>query len=211
MKTLIIIASALALTACATDHASPYTHGRQTNVEYDSAQLQMKNAEQMNALVMTKIKKAEAIQKQQEVDDDRGIVAEPAAVAQLEDATRIVFARPDSDGSREHTFARLRRELTDLNSLDQVLQDLTKEGINALREDSPASNREQGTYVYVLNNMLAEIQPEVGTNPNFKKIVEQIRDANIKIKDRVFNQQLMRSMNVPESPSEIAARMLPKK
>jgi hypothetical protein len=197
------------LTACSSHPASPYA-GR-TNVEFDSAQLQMKNAEQMNAIVMKKIKKAEAIQKQQDVDDDRGIVAEPEAIEQLKDATRIVFARPDQDGSRETTFARLRRELTDLSSLDQVLQALTNEGLEALRSDSQNSAREQGTYMVLLNNLMAEIKPEAATNPAFRKIVETIRDAHIKVSDKVRNQQLMRSMSQPVSPSDVAAGILPKK
>ncbi len=199
----------MSLTACSSHPASPYA-GR-TNVEFDSAQLQMKNAEQMNAIVVRKIKKAEAIQKQQEIDDDRGIVAEPEAVEQLKDATRIVFARPDQDGSRETTFARLRRELTDLASLDQVLRELTHEGLEALRAGSQNSSREQGTYIVVLNNLMAEIKPEAANNPAFRKIVETIRDAKIEVSDKVRNQQLMRSMSQPISPSDVAAGILPKK
>ena len=201
--------TALITTACASHQPSPYAG--KTNVEYDSAQLGMKNAEQMNAIVMKKIKKAEAIQKQQEVDDDRGIVAEPEAIEQLKDATRIVFARPDQDGSREHTFARLRRELTDLNSLNQVLQDLTNEGLEALKKDATRSPREQGTYIVLLNNLMAEIKPEAQSNPNFKQIIEQIRDAKIEVPEKVRSQQLMRSMVAPASPSEIAEKIFPKK
>jgi hypothetical protein len=206
---LIALLSAFLMTSCASHPGSPYAG--KTNVEYDSAQLGMKNAEQMNAIVMKKIKKAEAIQKQQEVDDDRGIVAEPEAVEQLKDATRIVFARPDQDGSRENTFARLRRELTDLNSLNQVLGDLTHEGLEALKADSTHSAREQGTYIVLLDNLMAEIKPEIATNSNFRHIVEQIRDAHIEVTDKVRNQQLMRSMAQPISPSETAAKILPKK
>ena len=202
------IAGLLVLTACASHPTSPYA-GR-TNVEFDSAQLLMKNAEQMNALVVKKIKKAEAIQKQQDVDDDRGIVAEPEAIEQLEDATRIVFARPDQDGSRAVTFARLRRELTDLSSLNQVLQDLTHEGLEALRSDSQNSEREQGTYIVLLNNLMAEIKPEATSNPAFRQIIESIRDSKIQVSDKVRNQQLMRSMAQPISPSDYAAKILPK-
>lgn len=198
-----------ALSACA--HHQPNPYAGNTHIEYDSASLLMKNAEQMNAIVIKKIKKAEAIQKQQEVDDDRGIVAEPEAIEQLKDATRIVFARPDQDGSRENTFARLRRELTDLSSLDQVLQDLTNEGIAALRPDANNSSREQGTYIVLLNNLMAEIKPEAQSNPNFRRIIEQIRDANIEVPERVRSQQLMRSMVAPVSPSDVAAKIFPKK
>jgi len=209
MRNILIALTALILGACV--HHQPNPYSGKTYVEYDSAQLLMKNAEQMNAIVVKKIKKAEAIQKQQEVDDDRGIVAEPEAIEQLKDATRIVFARPDQDGSRENTFARLRRELTDLNSLDQVLQDLTNEGIAALRPDANNSPREQGTYIVLLNNLMAEIKPEAQSNPAFRRIIEQIRDANIEVPERVRSQQLMRAMVAPVSPSENAAKIFPRK
>lgn len=171
----------------------------------------MMNAEQMNALVVKKIKKAQEIQKQQEVNDDEGLKVEPAAIDQLKDATRLVFARPDQDGSREHTFARLRRELTDLNALEEVLNSLTKESLDALKDDSTNTPREKATYIFVLENMMAEIKPEVSTNTQFKKIIEDIRDAKIEISEKVRNQQLLRSMNKPISPSETATRILPKK
>lgn len=209
MRHIIALAALSILAACSHEKVNPYAG--KTHVQYDSVQLQMKNAEQMNAIVISKIKKAEAIQKQQEVDDDRGIVAEPEAIEQLKDATRIVFARPDQDGSREHTFARLRRELADLNSLNEVLQDLTNEGLSALRPGSYNSPREQGTYVVLLNNLMAEIKPEAQSNPAFRKIIEQIRDANIEIPEKVRTQQMLRSMAAPVSPSDIAAKILPKK
>ena len=211
ITSLCLIAS-LSLAACTSEPVSESAgSGGKTNVEYDSASLQMTNAEQMNAMVMKKIKRAQAIQAKQEVDDDRGLVAEPEAIDQLRDATRLVFARPDQDGSREHTFARLRRELGDMNALDEVLKDLSKEGIDALKSDSRHSPREQATYMVVLDNLMAEIKPEVGTNAGFRKIIENIRDAGITVSDRVRNQQLLRSMSRPISPSETAAKIVPKK
>lgn len=207
----------LALAACASSGPPPHSYHAYSSgtskpyVEYDSGSLLMLNAEQMNSLVMKKIKKAQEIQKKQDVNDDDGLAAEPAAIDQLKDATRIVLARPDQDGSREHTFARLRRELSDLNALEGVLNDLTKESLTALRKDSPNSAREQATYIFVLENMMAEIKPEVSQNSAFKKIIEEIRDANIEISEKVRSQQLLRAMNRPVSPSETAAKILPKK
>ncbi len=213
MKTpLLCLIASFSLVACASNPVSESNRSNtKTNVEYDSASLQMLNAEQMNAMVMKKIKRAQAIQAKQDVDDDRGLVAEPEAVDQLRDATRLVFARPDQDGSRDHTFARLRRELADMNSLDEVLRDLSKEGIESLKNESRHSPREQATYIVLLDNLMAEIKPEIGTNAGFRKIVENIRDADIKVSERVFNQQLLRSMSRPVSPSETAAKILPKK
>lgn len=181
-----------------------------TKVEIDSDQLRMKNAEQLNALVLKKIKKAEDIQKKQEVDDDLGIVAEPDAVEALQEAMMIVLSRPDQEGARANAFARVRRELTDLNSFDQVVKDINKEAISALKEKSTPV-REQATYIVVLENLMAEMKPDVSSNPLFKKLVEDIRDADIELSDKVRSQQLLRSMNRPVSPSKTAEKIVPKK
>jgi hypothetical protein len=181
-----------------------------TKVEYDSEQLRMKNAEQVNALVLKKIKKADEVQKKQEVDDDMGIVAEPEAIEYLQDATLIVLSRPDQDGTRANAFARLRRELTDLNSFDQVIKAVSKEAIGALKEKSTPV-KEQATYIYVLENLMAELKPDLSSNQTYRKIVEEIRDADIELTDKVKSQQLLRAMNRPVSPSTTAEKILPKK
>jgi hypothetical protein len=56
--------------------------------------------------------------------------------------------------------------------------------------------------------MMAELRPDLGSNPKAKEIVERIRDANIQIGEATKVQNLLRSMTVPQSPSKTAARML---
>ena len=177
-------------------------------VEFDSNQLMMKTADQVAALVQLKIKKAQAIQAKQE-DDDGDSVAEPEAVEQLKDAMRIVLGRPDQDGTRANAFSRLRRELIDLNALDDVLTGLTDESIVAIKSTSTKPVR-AATYVVVLDNMMAEMKPEAKTNELFKKLIIQIRDANLKISPALKNEQLLHSMSETKSPSDTAAAILPK-
>ena len=180
-----------------------------TKVEYDSDQLLMKNSEQVSEIVRKKIKKAQDIQTKQEDDDDRGTAAEPEAIDQLKDGTRIILSRRDQDGTRATVFTRLRNELNDLNSLDQVLSDLTHEAIDALKNSSTPVKR-QTTYVVLLENLMAELKPEVQSNKNFKKLFEEIRDADIQLSDKVKSEQRLRSMTKVVSPSETAAKIVPK-
>ena len=180
-----------------------------TKVEFDSSQLVMKNADTISELVRRKIKKAQEIQSKQEDSDDGETLAEPAALEELKDAMRIVLARPDQDGTRGNAFARLRRELNDLNALSTVLGDLTGEAISSIRSESSSPTR-AATYIIVLENMMAELKPEVKNDVGFKKIIEEIRDADLKIPEKVKAQQLIRSMSQPVSPSTTAAKILPK-
>jgi hypothetical protein len=169
----------------------------------------MKNSEQIGELVKKKIQKAQAIQAKQVIDDDRGIVAEPEAIEQLEDATRIVLSRPDQDGTVSNMFSRLRREMTDLGALDEVLAGLTAESIRALNSSSTPVNH-QATYVVILENLMGEIKPEVG-NPKFRSLIEKIRDAHIEVSDQAASQEFLRSMTQPISPSTTAEKILTKK
>lgn len=179
-----------------------------TKVEYDSSSLLLKNTDQIGEMLKKKIRAAQAIQSKQEDNDDGALEAEPEAIENLKDALRIVLARPDQDGARSGLYLRVRRELSDLNALDQTLVDLTEEAIQELRnQDGP---RRTATYVVILENLMAEIRPEMRTNPTFRKVVERIRDAKISIEDKAKVKTLLRSMSLPVSPSETAAKILEK-
>jgi len=62
----------------------------------------------------------------------------------------------------------------------------------------------------MLENMIAELKPDSRTNALYKKIIEQIRDADIEISDKLKNQMLLRSMGTPVSPSATAESIYPK-
>lgn len=179
-----------------------------TKIEFDSSKLVMKNADQISEFVREKIKKAQEIQARQESSDD-DFLAEPEAINELKQALRIVLARPDQDGTRANAFARIRRELVDLNVLDKVLGDVMSEAIAAIRSSSTSPGR-VATYVVVLENLMAEIKPEINTNPFFKKLIVEIRDANLVIPEKVKTHEMIRAMNRPVSPSETAAKIVPK-
>lgn len=178
-------------------------------LEYDSAQLMMKSSDQMNELVKARMRKAANTQAAQVDDvDAEGITVEFETLAALKDALRIALSRPDLDGSRGPMFARIRRELLDLNSIDIVIRDLTQEAIDALKARRAA--KVQATYVYVLENLMAELRPDLGTHPSYVRIVEMIRDADIEIDPDVRRQLMIRTMSKPVSPSDTAALLLPK-
>lgn len=179
-----------------------------TKVEYDSTSLLIKSSDQIGDMVKKKVRKAQQIQSKQEDSEDGEIAVEPEALEQLKDALRIVLARPDQDGARANLYSRIRGELTDLNSLDQALVDLTEEALTELRtQDGP---RRTATYVVILENLMAEIRPEMKGNPTFRKIIERIRDAKITIEDKAKLKNLLRSMSVPVSPSVTAQKILEK-
>ena len=175
-------------------------------VEYDASSLLLKNSDQVTQMLAVKIKQAQKLQAKQEDSEDGEIQAEPEAVENLKDALRIALSRPDQDGARANLYSRVRRELNDLNCLDQVLTELMEEALKELRkQDGP---RRTATYVVILENMMAELKPELNENTTYQKIVEHIRDSKITISDKAKVQNLLRSMSVPISPSATATKLL---
>ena len=182
-------------------------HLASAKVEFDSNQLLMKNSEEFTSLVKRKIKLASNIQSRQKLDLESGLVAEPEAVAYLTDALRIVLSRTDQDATVDDLFNTVRHELQDLNSFDDAAKSLAIESIQALKDDGTAV-RIQGTYVAILNNLVSEIKPDLRIGSELFKTTEMIRDAHLKISDKLKSQTFMRSMATPGSPSDAAKRAL---
>ncbi len=181
----------------------------QARLETMASDLLLKNSEQFNAIVLKKIKKAQDIQarQEQEVDEKGEIFAEPEAVSSLRDAMRIVLSRPDQDGARSKMFNKVRQELNDVHSLEPVLKDIVEEAIRSLKSANTNVKFEE-TYLVILENALGEMKPEVSTSPTFKMLIEKIRDADIKISDKM--KSLSRNIAVNTTPSKSAESILPK-
>lgn len=178
-----------------------------TKVEYDTNQLTVKNADQVAELVEKRILRARDIQAAQDDDSDPGFHVEPEALTELHNGLRIVLARSDQDGARRNLFGRLRSELLDLNSFETALALLTKEAIAGLRSsETPLPH--QATYVVLLENLLAEIKPDLHRNPRLKRLAMEIRDAKLAISDALKKYQLLHAMASPVSPSETAIQAL---
>lgn len=179
----------------------------QAKVEYDATSLQLKNSDQVGEMIKVKIKRAQALQSKQEDNEDGEIQPEPEALENLKDALRIALSRPDQpEGARSSLYSKVRRELVDLNALDQVLAELTEESLTELR--SQEGPRRTATYVVILENLMAEIKPEIAENATYRKIVERIRDSKITITTDAKVKNLLRSMSVPVSPSTTAGKLL---
>jgi hypothetical protein len=176
-----------------------------TKVPYTSDQLKMKNSEEVAALVNKKIKTAQDLQSKQTDDDEDGISVSPEAVAELRDGMRIILSRPDIDGGRSAIVSRVRNELRDLNSFEDVLKQLAKEAIAGVKKGSDSNIQ---TYLVLLDNMLMEFKPEVDNNKSIRSVIETIRDADIKVPERVIRMQRMKSMGKPKSPSDTAREIL---
>jgi hypothetical protein len=175
-------------------------------LDYSANQLLMKNSDQMTELVLKRIQKASDLQAKLG-DSDDSPETDAQSIAELQDAMRIALSRPDQDGLRGILYARIHRELDDLDANDKVLKNLTKEAITSLKAKRQDGTT-QGTYIILLENLMAEIKPEIDTHKSYRSLIESIRDAKIKITDEMKSKEMLSLMQSPISPSETAAKIL---
>jgi hypothetical protein len=175
-------------------------------LEYSANQLLMKDSEQMTALILKKIKNASDLQAKLG-DSDDSPETDAQSIAELQDAMRIALSRPDQDGLRGILFARVHRELNDLDANDKVLTNLIHEAILALKSKRQ-DDTSQATYIILLENLMAEIRPEMDTHKSYKSMIESIRDAKIKITSEMKSKEMLTLMQDPVSPSVTADKIL---
>jgi hypothetical protein len=177
-------------------------------LEFESSQLMLKNSEQVGKIIQLKIKAAQKLIAKSPEDAENGIQSDPAAIAYLTDAMRIVLSRPDQDGARNSLYSRVRKELSDIGEFEGAMKVLCTEAIDVLKKNDGSAKR-QATYITLLEGLMNESRPELDDNADLRKLVENIRDAKISISESVKRQSFIRSMSRLKSPSETAASILP--
>ena len=126
----------------------------------------------------------------------------------LQGAVFRVLSRPNQDNMVSKIITPLRRELKRFNAYPKALNniiDLSTKGLNS-RSQSASS---RSTYIVVLQNLMAELQPQMKTDKNIKALYEKIYKSQIKVPQEV-SANLAQSMIPALSPSESARNLLQK-
>lgn len=180
---------------------------------YVYSDLTLKNYEEMNKMVQEKVDEALSVVQREEDEDlpvpqaaARDAIADQKASEILRDALQLILSRPDKDNMVEKLIPDVRRQLKNINSYDYTLESIAGEAINALKGDS-SSTKYKVTYLFVLENLMAELQPEIDTSSLSQKIFQKIRDAKINITSEVQKAR-RRRMFRQFSPSEVAEKVL---
>lgn len=165
---------------------------------YNYADLQLKNFEEMQSLVNSRVKKAESVANR-DVNEAKII---------LKDAMQLIFSRPNGDNMVSKLLPPIRSTLKNIEAYDSILNEIAVTAIGEVKNEN-AKVKDSATNLIVLANLMSEIQPEIKTNPAIRNIIIKIRDAKIDVNNKVKGEMRMRSMlSPPTSPSDIAAKIL---
>lgn len=158
------------------------------------SQLALKDLDQMNALVVSKIKEAKK--------------SSSGKVVPLKEALQAVYSRPNEDGMIEKVIGPLRTELDGDEEWEKTLNSLTVEAIDALKNTKAFKPVVQVTYQIFLENMMIDMKPYLGKAGFERSLVEKIRQAKIENTKESNNERKLRMMKSTISPSELAEQLL---
>lgn len=159
----------------------------------------------MNALVQERVKKAREIGN----TEDEESVDDRQAIEYLRDAMKVILSRPNSDNMVAKLNPEIRRELSGYSSYEDTLSSIVSEAVDMLK-NKKAVTTYRSTALFILENALSEIQPELSRNEDLRRIVERVRDAKLEVPKDVVNQLKLGGMFSSQNPSKQAAEILKK-
>jgi hypothetical protein len=167
-------------------------------IEYHSERLKTMDIEVLQQIIYKNIKALE------NKDDSPELL--------IKKSLEIVLAQPDQSVGISSIFDQLRTSSGSDKRFASALSSIIDDAVDVLKKKDKDKDllRTQNTYVYILNNMLAEMQ-KLKEVSNYKTLIERIRDADIEFSDYLISHRLLNSMTEAESPSKLADAILPKK
>ena len=171
-------------------------------------ELQIKDYDEMREMVEAQILKAKNISIQSEEEGDPESGDQPAIDA-LTKALKIIFSRPDKDNMVAKLAPGVKKELMNYNAYTDALNGIATDAIASLEmKKLPVVYR--ATSIFVLENLMSEIRPELVESQELFSIVKKIKKADIEITKDVRNHRKLTGMYNTTSPSETASKIVGK-
>lgn len=132
-----------------------------------------------------------------------------ARIVPLKEGIQAILSRPDQDRMIEKVMGPLRAEMIELGQYERAMTQLTEEALNALTNTRNFKPAVQVTYLFFLENLMADMKPVLKSGDSFeKKLLQKISKANIQITKPATNDLAVRGFSDKKSPSEVAAQIL---
>lgn len=133
----------------------------------------------------------------------------------IRESLELIFARPEQDHASSVIYSSVEAVAVEYGGILPFLEEITQNAIATLDQSGKSSTllRDQNTYIYILNNMMAEIKPIVLSEDGvkFRKLVEKIRDEDIEFSDALKSYRVLNSMSNITNPSKVAEQIIGKR
>lgn len=125
----------------------------------------------------------------------------------LRTALRLIFSRPNSDNMIAKLIPDVRRQLIISEAYEDTIDGLVNESIAQLKDKKAASSA-RATSLVMLENILAEVRPELPKNEKLRKAVKTVQDSRVRVDNDVTKELKLRGMFKAENPSNLARKIL---
>lgn len=207
LNTLLIAISFLILAACASSgkKSGSFVAGQAASVgpNYKYNELMIKDYDEMFEMVQSFVNKAK------EAAGEDGTANEDEAISHLRNGLKLILSRPDSDNMVAKLVPEVRRMMLGFNAYESSVSMIADEALDYVASKNAAPSI-QSTSLFILDNILGEIRPEIGSNAQLRTVAERIRDADLSVSKDVQKERKIRGMFSTKSPSDVAREMLRK-
>jgi hypothetical protein len=191
MSGFLVIACLVTFFSC----SSAPVVSRPTELEYSYSRLKLLDIDEMNDLILKKVK----------------VYRKTKKVVHLEEALMISLSRPNDDNILEKLINTVRFSLETNDEWEGLVESVVDFSVSKLKNETTAPV-DQVTYLTALSNLLLEFKPEFykpDVSPVFEKnITDRIADANIIVSDEARKESSLNSMYAAPNPSELAQNIL---
>lgn len=174
---------------------------------YKYNELMIKDYDEMLNMVQHLIKKGQKATSSTNAKDDDDEGNNPELVEAYRESLKLILSRPDTDNMTAKLIPEVRRELSNMSVYESTVAGIASEAIQNVKNDKAATSV-QSTSLFILENILGQVRPEIANNAELRKVVESIRDAKLKISPEILKDRKIRGMFQTKNPSEIAAQQL---
>jgi len=192
-------------------------------LKFPSDRLKVMDVETLQRMVLTNLTKAQQALNQRTYSEDEENT-DPGALTDLtqeegakliKESLELVFAIPEQSGASSNIYSQIEGVAVEYGGVLSFLQDITEEALNTLSQNGrdKVLLRDQNSYIYILNNMMAEIKP-LSLTPEGEKyrfLIEKIRNKRIRFSDSLKSYRMLNSMSNIVNPSDVAEQIVGKK
>jgi hypothetical protein len=133
----------------------------------------------------------------------------------IQESLELIFARPEQNNATSIVYNSVEGVAIEYGGIFQFLETIVNQALYTLDQSGSEKSllRDQNTYVYILNNMMAEIKPIALSKEGekFKELIEKIRDEDIDFSDSLKSYRVLNSMSNITNPSKVAEQIVGKK
>ncbi len=192
-------------------------------LKFPSDRLKVMDIETLQRIVATNLNGAQRAVAQPIDDETGGFGDESPANSYtrdegaklLQESLELIFARPEQNHATSVIYSNVEGVAIEYGGIYQFLERIVNQALKTLDQSGRDKGllRDQNTYVYILNNLMAEIKPIALSKEGekYKELIVKIRDEDIDFTDALKSYRILNSMSNIANPSKVAEQIVGKK